>query len=219
MLVLQEGKQVTDLIFEAKRILIAPTKNCGVEGLCAGIGLYKSLKASGKDSYLTYPYPIPDSVAGLLNKTDLTAVRGTRDLVVSIDFGGTDIEKVNYSVEGGICKIVVHPVPKDFDTGRVKFLTGGFNYDLVIFIGAQKLSDHDELFTEFEDELKKVPIINIDNSSRNENFATLNVVEPENLNLSQLVLYRVVSWRYKIDKEAATALLTGISYRKEDRTA
>ena len=78
---------------------------------------------------------------------------------------------------------------------------------------------HDPRFSKLrEDELKKVPIINIDNSSRNENFATLNVVEPENLNLSQLVLYRIVSWRYKMDREAATALLTGIAYMKEDRT-
>jgi len=85
MLVLKEGKQVTDLIYEAKNAVVIPTRGSGMDGLCAGIALYRSLKNSGKNVSFMYPYPIPFEAVNLISKDEVTPVKGTRDLVVSID--------------------------------------------------------------------------------------------------------------------------------------
>ncbi len=216
MLILQEGKQVTDLIFDAKNIAVSVAQNSGMDGFCAGVGLYKALRNAGKNVSFLYPYQIDEGLKDLISRDEITQVRGTRDLVVSVDFGGTSIEKINYFVEGNVCNIVLHPVSKNFNSDKVKFSTGGFNYDLMISVGAQRLSDHEILFNEFEDELKKIAVINVDNSNKNENFATINVVEPDSESLCQLVLYKLASWHYKVDKEVAKALLTGISDKSEN---
>ncbi|MBI4091219.1 hypothetical protein HY419_00540 [candidate division WWE3 bacterium] len=214
MLVLQEGKQVTDLIKEAGKIAIVPSRASGMDGLCAAVGLFRTLKSSGKETALIYPFQIPYDAGDLISKSEIAEVRGSRDLVIGIDYGGTPIEKVNYQIEGSIFKLILHPVSRDFDTKRINFSTSGFNFDLIFSIGAQKLEDHEALFREYGDEIKKSMVINIDNSGRNENYGTMNVVEPENDSLSLLVLHKLTVWNYRIDKEAAKSLLTGISLKK-----
>ena len=68
------------------------------------------------------------------------------------------------------------------------------------------------MFNEYKEEIKKIFLINIDNSTKNENYGTLNVIEPESGGLCQLVLYKLAAWHYKVDKETAKALLAGITY-------
>lgn len=217
MQIQREGKEVTDLIYEAKKIVVIPCRTSGMDGLCAAIGIYRSLKNASKNVYFVYPHALPYDAGDLISKNEITFIKGTRDLIVSIDYGSTPLEKINYAIEGDVCKIVLHPVSKDFDLNRVKFSTSGFDYDLVISVGAQKLEDHQIIFNEYGDEIKKSFIINIDNSPQNENFGTINVIEPEGGNLCQLVLHKLTAWHYKVDKEVAQALLTGITYKRPEQ--
>src|SRR3989344_599318 len=178
MLVLREGKRVPDLIYEAKKVGVMPTNKSGLDGLFAAVGLVLTLKKSGKEAKLIFPYGRPQELSEFVSDKDFSRVKGAKDLVVNIKYGDTEIEKINYFVEGDVCKIVVHPVAKDFDLSKVTFEKTGFDFDLVISLGAQKLEDHDEVVKEFGEDLKKIAVINVDNAPNNENFGTLNVVEP-----------------------------------------
>lgn len=210
MLVMQEGKQVTDFIYAAKKILIIPTKQSSLDGFCAGVGLFRSLKAAGKTVDFAYPYQIPPKIEALVSKEEITQVEGTRGLEISVDYNGTPVEKVNYAVEEHVFKLVLHPVAKDFDLSKVSFKSVGFDYDLVISLGAKNLAEHEVLVGEYGQELKETAIINIDNSNINENFGLVNVVEPEAGSLCTLVLQKLVSWHYKIDKDISKILLAGL---------
>ncbi len=213
MLVLQEGKQVTDLIKDAKKIAIVPVRSDSEDILSASVGFFRALKGSGKDVSLLYPYSFSDQFSQYLKKDEVTAVVGTRSLLVSVDCSNTpQIKGAKHYVEGEFLRMLIYNVPKDFDIeGKVHFSTVGFDYDLVITLGAQKLADIGPIFREFEDLFEGVTVINLDNSSKNEHFGTINVVEPDTESLCQLMLYKLGSWNYKVDKEIAKVLLYGIS--------
>ena len=213
MLVLREGKQVTDLIREAKKIAICIAGISGVDGFSAGLGLYKTLKTQGKNATILYPFELPQGAESLISSEEVQKTAGTRDLVVNIDYKDTKIEKVHYYVENEVCHIVLHPVSADFDLNKITYSAGGFDYDLIISIGAKKLNDISDMFSDFADKLKETTVVNIDSSSNNENFASLNVVEPESESLCQLIMSKHIAWHYKIGKETAEALLFGLSHK------
>ncbi len=213
MLVLQEGKQVTDLIKEAKKIAIVPVRADGEDVLSASVGLFKAIKGAGKEVSFLYPYAYSDAFSQHLKKEEVTPVVGTRSLLISVDCSNTpQIKGAKHYVEGEFLRMLVYNVPKDFDVeNKIQFSTVGFDYDLIITMGAQKLADIGPIFREFEDLLDGVNVINIDNSAKNEHFGTINVVEPDSDSMCQLLLYKLGSWNYKVDKEIAKVLLYGIS--------
>jgi phosphoesterase RecJ-like protein len=55
-----------------------------------------------------------------------------------------------------------------------------------------------------------VPDINIDHHITNDNFAKINIVNPQAVATAEVVVDLLLSWQYKISKPVAEALLTGI---------
>ncbi|MEK7595557.1 MAG: hypothetical protein AAB443_03165 [Patescibacteria group bacterium] len=218
MQILQDSKQVKDLIYEGKKIAVIPSPTSGIDGFCASGALYKVLKNTNKDVILIYSSPIPEELKEFLSHEDITPIPTDRDFIISIDFSGTRIERVNWAVDGDICKVVLTPVSKDFDSSKITYENIGLDYDLVISIGAKAWKDHTALYAEFENDLKKLYAINIDNSHVNTNFATINVVEPQASSMCHLLLHKLVSWNFRITEDVAKLLLIGMTSKKLQKT-
>ena len=60
----------------------------------------------------------------------------------------------------------VKPIDKNFNLSRVKSEIKGFNFDLVITIGAQYLEDLGQVYTELKDSFGSSTILNFDNTLR-----------------------------------------------------
>lgn len=207
----KEAKQAPDFMSEAKKILILPGDKANLDAFCAAAGIYKLLKSHGKDVTFIYPDAISEDFKTVISEDEITKLAQVRDLLINIDYAGTEIEKINYAVEGSKCKIILHPVSADFNTEKITYEKTGFDYDLVITVGAKSFTDYVSMYKEYEDDFSNTATINIDNSKKNQNFATVNVIDEEHETLSQLVLNKLVAWKYKVDSEVAKALLYGIS--------
>lgn len=207
----KDSKSAQDVIADAKKILILPQSLDSFDAFCAATGLYKALKNAGKNVSLSFPGIFPETHKKVLPEEELTNLPQTRDLVISIDYSGTEVEKINYAVEESICKIVVHPISKDFAMERISYVKSGFDYDLVITVGIRNFNEVLSDYKEYEKDFSETFVINIDNSRKNENFASLNIVETDEESLSQLILNKLVLFKIKINSETAKALLKGIS--------
>lgn len=210
---IDKTNQIIELLKEAKNIAIVPSKVAGVDAFAAGVGLYFMLKDLNKDVTLIYPGARPDEFSDI-NDVNITSNVTQRELVVSVDYSGTEASKVHYSTENDILFLTVSPISKEFDLSKIRSEIKGYNFDLIITIGAQIPDDFGQTFRELEGEFLKADILNLDNTDRNQRFGTINVIDSNEDSLSLLVLNKAPSWELKVNSRAAEALLKGISRRK-----
>jgi nanoRNase/pAp phosphatase (c-di-AMP/oligoRNAs hydrolase) len=208
-----EKTKVVEALEQAKNIAIVPSKVAGSDAFAAGAGLYLMLKQKEKQVSFLYPGKIPDECVGVLKDDEILSDVAQRELKVSIDYSNTPASKVQYYTENDVLYLSISPISKGFDLKRIQADLKGFDYDLILTVGAQGLDDFGQSFTDLQDEFTKAKIINIDNTERNTRYGNVNIVDPQESSLSLLALNRAVNWGLKVDARSAKALLTGISYR------
>ncbi len=114
--------------------------------------------------------------------------------------------------ENSILTFRLGPVASDFDAvSRVTAKVASFDFDLTFVIGAATLEDLGETYTSIADELHASKIVNIDNSKRNTRFGIINIIDLEIDTISLLIFQKAVDWRLHPNKDAAKALLKGMS--------
>lgn len=208
-----KSNQIIDLIHEAKSIAIIPSKIAGVDAFAAAIGLFHMLREENKNVTIIYPGSKPEEL-GDLKDVDITSNVTGRELLVSVDYSGTDASKVHYSTENNVLYLTIAPISKDFDLSRVKPVVRGFNFDTIITIGAQMPEDFGQTYSELHEDFVKSDILNLDNTERNQRFGTINIIDSNVNSLSLLVLEKSLRWNLRVNEKAAEALLRGITSRK-----
>jgi len=210
---MDKTNQITELFRESKNIVILPSKVAGVDAFAAGVGLYLMLKEENKNVSIIYPGSVPEEFLGL-SDVNISSNAGQRDLIVSVDYSGTNASKVNYSTEDDVLRFSIGPVDKNFDLSRVKSQVSDYNFDLIITIGAQVPDDFGNIFDDLKGDFSRADILNIDNTDRNQRFGNINVVDSNSDSLSLLVLNKCIKWNLRLTSKSAEALLKGIAYRK-----
>lgn len=210
---IDKTNQIIELIKEAGSVAIMPSKVAGVDAFAAAAGLYFMLKDENKNVALIYP-GLPPEEYGSIEGLDITSNSGQRELVISVDYSGTDASKVNYTTENDILSFTISPVNRDFELSRIKSEVKGFEFDLIITVGAQVPGDLGKSLDDVGGEFGSADILNIDNTDRNQRFGSINVVNTDVESLSLLTLNVSLKWGLKISQRSAEALLKGISKRK-----
>lgn len=210
---IDKTNQIVALIKEAGNIVIMPSKVAGVDAFAAAAGLYHMLKDENKNVTIIYN-GLPPEDYGSVDGLDIASNSGQRELVISVDYSGTDASKVNYSTENDILRFTVSPVNRDFELSRIKSEVRGSEYDLIITMGAQASGDLGRAFDDVGGEFGKADVLNVDNTDKNQRFGSINVVDPSVESLSLLILNLGLKWGFRVNQKAAEALLKGISKRK-----
>lgn len=210
---LQTNEQLTNILRSAESIAIIPAKGAGNDAFCAGLAVHLMLKSLDKSSKLLYPGDLPESCKDLIKESDVINSFSQRQLTVTIDYSGEHDAKAWYEPEAEILKVKLAPMSKDFDPNlKVRArLDTGFDYDTAIIIGANELEDLGYVYSEIRTDLAKSTVINLSNSSKNNRFGSINIIDPMCESLSQLVIKKAPLWELNITTQAAQALLLGIT--------
>ena len=207
------SEQVAQLIAQAGKIAVVPAKVAGTDAFCAAAGLYTMLKDSGKETSLIYTGKVPDNAVNLVKPDEISSNISQRELVVRIDYSGTPAARAHYSTEDDIFVLRLSPVPREFDLDNVRIKVTGFDFDLMIVVGAQSLEDLGGVFKDLRQEFDRSRILNLDNVERNERFGVANVVDTRAESLSMLIYENAFAWGLKPNSKSAKALLTGMMHR------
>lgn len=207
----QNISKIREVIDSAKNIAIMPSKIPGLDAFAAAVGLFYILKAEDKPVSLVYAGKKPEEAGDIIKNDEVMSDVFQKDLVVSIDYSGTTATKVHYHTENDVLFLKIGPVTKNFDLKKIKADIRGFDYDLIITIGAQGLDDFGQTYNELEQEFSRAQIINIDNTEKNIKFGAFNVVDPAFSSLSLLVLDKTVEWGFKSNSKSAKAILSALS--------
>jgi len=203
--------QVAMLVEESKNIAIIPSKLAGLDAFCAGAALYHMLKTLDKNVSFLYTGKLPERSQNIISSEDITSNVGKRSLMVSIDYSGTEASKVRYSTEDDVLYLRISPISPDFNKEtKIKSRISGFDFDIIIVVGAQRVYDLGKMFDNLDTISKVSKIINIDNTEKNERFGFVNVIDNNVNSVSHLVMKKVDDWDLSISERAAKALLRGI---------
>lgn len=208
-------EQMRKLIKEAENIAVIPSKISGADAFTAGVGLYYMLKDLEKPVSLIYSGKFPDEAKDIIPKDEVFSEVSHRELVIEVDYAGTNADKVHYKTENNVLQFRLGPVPKDFDRSKITSQIKSFDFDLIFVLGVQHLRDLGGIYEQMKEEFDSAKVVNIDNTKRNTRFGIMNVIEPEVDTLSLLIFNKAGDWNLSPTTKAAKALLTGMTYRTE----
>jgi nanoRNase/pAp phosphatase (c-di-AMP/oligoRNAs hydrolase) len=208
--------EIENLIEGAKHIAIVPSKISSTDAFSAAVGLYYMLLDKDKQLSFIYPGKLPELFQDfkLMDPSQIKSDTSSRSLMVSIDYSETPAASVRYSNDDNVLHLEISPISREFDLNRVKASVAGFDFDLVITIGAQSVDDLGYIYKNLEKEFKSAKIINIDNSSMNGKFGSINLVDTTKDNLSLLMFDLAAGLGMAPDVKAAKSLLIGMTYRE-----
>jgi nanoRNase/pAp phosphatase (c-di-AMP/oligoRNAs hydrolase) len=131
--------------------------------------------------------------------------------IIALDISKTQPEQVKYVTENGKLKFLIVPRNGSYSAGDIESYAGDFKYDLIISLGAKDLESLGNVYEQNIDFFYKTPLINIDNSSANEEFGQINLIDLIASSNSEILFYLLKKYDISlIDEDIATCLLSGI---------
>lgn len=200
-----------NLIEKSQNILILPSPELQGDSLGSALALFYTLKKLGKNANVKIG-DVPEKFKFLINNYSPSG----RDFIISINTEDKEISQMRYEKNGKDLKIYLALNRGQFSHEDVSFapLLGQesalIHYDLLISIGAQSLENIPQNFW-------SLPILNIDNQPRNENFGEVNLIEMTS-SLAEIAtnLIKSIDDQNSFDKETATCLLTGVIWSSQN---
>src|SRR3989339_1932384 len=211
-------EQIIEYIKESKKVVLALEKKVTADSLGAAIAMSRILKYYAKPHQITVEKNA-ENFHFLTQYLEITPnFKQARRLVVSLDIADQGLDKFYYEVDDNKKKLDIYIVPKTgfFNPDDVRVGQGGFEYDLIITLGATDLNSLGSVYEGNAAFFHETPIINIDHRAANELFGEINLVEPTKSSTSEIVFdFMEACARENITQTVATSLLAGILERTE----
>ncbi len=205
--------QVQGNLTKAQNILIAVSKNSGLDGLASGLALYLSLRKLKKNVTIFAKDPTVNDARLLYGVGDIGKKLGSKDLVIEVNDAIKNVDKVTYNLDKDVLKIVIHALPTSHGVNK-EDLTFNETYsaaDLLISIG---YTNGQELNTDIEHGLENntnIFIINIDKATPDKKFAQIEIIDHQSPSISETVTGLTQLVALPVDEDIAFNLYTGIA--------
>ncbi len=203
----------------AKNVLVAIHNNPSVDDLAAGLALFLSLTAAGKnvsivsEGIIRVGHTNLFGVGQIQNKLPQS---GAGNLVISLGgvvSNGTvpALEKLDWYPQGSDLNLVFHVIPgQKFEPTHLTPRFEGGAFDLIFVIGSENLSGLGSIYSGHEETFKNIPLANFDNRAGNNGFGTTNVVDPNASSVSEIITQVLTPLQLPFEGDIASNLLAGI---------
>lgn len=205
-----EPQQVLSLINESKNICLIADGLATADSVSAMLAFYHLFKKF-KKIRLVVPEEVPSLCHRLPESSVIEKDLGPKNLMVNFDTNGVPLEKMTYFLEGKTFKMILHPKNRSFNVDRVSYEYQGFNFDLFVFFGVNRLVNLAPLFNYDFSEISAHSSINFDIQEGNEMFGLINAVDAKASSICEMFFKMIGSWQLNFDHEVALCLLNGLS--------
>lgn len=212
--------ELKNLLPGAKNILIAVPAGVDIDKLAAGLSLFLTLEAAGKqvsivcdDNILvgqSHLFGVDHVQKGLPsgNGGNLTL---TLEGVAASDGTVPALEKLDWYAEGNNLNLVFHVLPgQTFQPGRIIPHYQGSGFSLVFTVGAVNLNALGNVYSQNQNAFSGTHVTNIDTQVANSSFGQTNVLDVNASSVSEMVANVISDLGYSLDSDSASNLLAGI---------
>lgn len=207
-------KQAQKAILRAKRTLILAQNPNDIDVIAAISALLSFLKKQGLVTEAVLPGFTAEKAPACLSQVEQirTTMGGLRNLRIRVNVKETPLEELSYNIQDDELHIFLTPKKGEWQKKHVGIHPEEDKYDLILTLGCADRSELISLFQPYQDLLFRIPNINLDHQTENEQWGTLNVVDITAASLTEIIFNWLHQWsEEKISPEIATALLTGIT--------
>lgn len=202
--------EVVNKISGSNNILIALSSDPSVDELSAAIGLSLFLDRLGKRATAIYSGATPNALEFLKpEETFEPTVDTLQDFVIALNKEKAD--HLRYKLDGEFVKIYITPYKTRISEEDLDFSYGDFNVDLVLALDVANGIDLDSALREHGRIMHDASIINITTGNPGK-FGEIEWSDKAASSVSEMIAKMIYSidGKNKIEKEEATAFLTGI---------
>ncbi len=180
---------------------LAIAHHCDVRSIRTTIAFADPYEETARLHFLSAPH----------HTTIRHSISGTRDLILSFKTAHNKILDVHTEQADDAFLIRITPEKGMIDSRDFSFMPAQFPYDLLITLGASDKEAMGILYEEVPDIFYEIPIVNIDNSSNNEQFGQVNIISPVASSVAEIVGDILLTLAdKKLARPIAQCLLTGI---------
>ncbi|MDO8577040.1 MAG: hypothetical protein Q7R82_01725 [Candidatus Daviesbacteria bacterium] len=212
--------ELKNLLPSAKNILIAVSAGADVDKLAAGLALFLTFEAQGKqvrivsdDAMLvshTHLFGV-DHVQKILPSTDGGNLTLTLEGVAASDGTVPALEKLDWFAENNNLNLVFHVLPNQiFQPGRIVPRYQGSGFNLIFVMGAANLNALGGIYQQNINAFSGTHIVNIDTQSANTSFGQTNIVDTQASSVSEVMVNLSGDLGFALDADSASNLLAGI---------
>ena len=216
MQIRSDDEQLLNLLKEAKSIALLTSPMANADTVSAMLAFYHLFKNTERKIAIVVPEAVPPQCQNLPESSVIRSDLGPKNLVISLDTRGSSLSKISYSQEGGIFNLTIHPKERSFEIEKIRYSYEGDKFDAFIVFGVLKISDLGNLYTKNQKEFSQIPIVSLDYHSGNEKYGSINLVDESANGMSEVLFRKIIVWGLVPGREAAEALLNGISYKEEN---
>lgn len=202
--------EVINKIDEAHNILVALSGDPSVDEMAAAIGLSLFLDRLGKRATAIYSGSTPNALEFLKpEETFEPSVDALQDFVIALSKEKAD--HLRYKLDGDFVKIYITPYRTRISEEDLDFSYGDFNVDLVLALDVANGVDLDSALREHGRIMHDAVIVNITTGNPGK-LGEIEWSDKTASSVSEMVarLLYTMNSKTKIEKEEATAFLTGI---------
>jgi len=209
-----EKEQITNLVVKLKasrRPLVVVAKNPDPDALGASLALFLSFKKMNIQPKVACASKISKKYGFLADHDSIKReVEVNSEYCLTIDMANEDINEIKAECIGGSLKLRIRAGSGTLKADSLKFTIPDSVYDLIIAISAPNLDSFGKIYYENKNIFQSVPIININNKSKSDNYGILNVSD-NSMTVCEMI-YLILSEMDPavIDFQISTALLSGI---------
>ncbi len=201
--------EVANKVAEAHNILMALSSDPTVDEMCAAIGLSLALDRAGKRATAIYSGSTPNALEFLRPEDTFdTSADILQDFVIALDKEKAD--HLRYKLDGDFVKIFITPYKTRISEEDLEFSYGDYNIDLVLALNVANGTDLDTALREHGRIMHDATIINVTTGNPGK-FGDIQWSDKAASSVCEMAARMLIQVnKSAIDKEEATALLTGI---------
>lgn len=202
--------EVAKKIAESQNVLVALSSDPSVDEMAAAIGLSLFLDKLGKRATAIYSGSTPNALEFLKPEETFESTADTlQDFVIALNKDKAD--HLRYKLDGDYVKIFITPYKTRIGEDDLEFSYGDFNVDLVLALDVANGIDLDAALREHGRIMHDAVIVNITTGNPGK-LGEIEWSDKSASSVSEMIakLLYSVSGKVKLEKEEATAFLTGI---------
>lgn len=204
-------RKIVDKIKSSENILVALSRDPSVDEMAAAIGLTLFLDSLQKHTTAVYSGVTPDALQFLQPEgTFETNTDSLQDFIIALNKEKAD--HLRYKLDGDFVKVYITPYKSNITEEDLEFSHGDYNVNLVLALGVPSAADLDSALAEHGRIMHDATTVDITIDAPGK-FAEIEWSDPGASSVSEMVTKLIFAMQGEdvvLDKETATALLTGI---------
>ena len=216
----QQLTELKKILPASKSILIAVPANANIDQLAAGLSIFLTLEAQGKQVTIvsddtikvsqSYLFGI-DHVQKNLPQTNGGNLTITLEGVAAANNTIPALEKLDWFAENNNLNLVFHVLPgQTFQPAKIVPHYQGSGFDVIFVVGAVNLNALGNIYSANPQTFSGIHVVNVDIQPVNTGFGQTNILDTNASSVSEIVSSIISDLGYTLTSDPASNLLAGI---------